>query len=213
MKLLFFDTETTGLPKSREPAYKGPNNWPHIVSISWVLQDGDRMERKSFIIRPNGWTIPEESTRIHGITHDRAVTEGSFLSDVMLQFLLVEHDYIIAHNLDFDLNVIINACLWDLGIAMPDFGRRFCTMKFSTDLLRLPLGNGRSGWKSPKLSELYKYVMNKDPQGQLHSSDYDTELLVEIVNNFRPFKAILGLLGPADIPVNETNQRTRTIIL
>jgi len=96
---------------------------------------------------------------------------------------------------------------------MPDFGRRFCTMKFSTDLLRLPLGNGRSGYKSPKLSELYKYVSNKDPQGQLHSSDYDTELLVEIVNNFRPFKAILGLLGPADIPVNETNQRTRTIIL
>jgi len=213
MKLLFFDTETTGLPKNRDPAYKGPNNWPHIVSISWVLQDGDKKERQSFIVRPNGWTIPEESTKIHGITHEHALKEGYHLSHVMLQFLLVDHDFIIAHNLDFDLNVVINACLWDLGIAMPDFGRQFCTMKFSTDLIRLPLGNGRSGWKSPKLSELYKYVTHKEPDGQLHNSAYDTELLVEIANTYRPFKAILGLLGPTEVTVNETNQRTRTIIL
>jgi len=41
MRLLIFDTETTGLPKSRQPSSKGPNNWPHIVSISWVILDAD----------------------------------------------------------------------------------------------------------------------------------------------------------------------------
>lgn len=41
MKLLIFDTETTGLPKSRKASTEGPNNWPHIVSISWVILDSD----------------------------------------------------------------------------------------------------------------------------------------------------------------------------
>jgi DNA polymerase III epsilon subunit-like protein len=132
----------------------------------------------------------------------------------MNEFLSIPHDYLIAHNLDFDFNVIVNACLWDLQLPYPRFGRQFCTMKLSTDLLRIPFGNGRSGYKSPKLKELYEYVMNRpvDPT-QLHNSLYDTELLVELVNNFRPFRAILGLLGPHEQIVNEGDQRTRTLIL
>lgn len=214
MKLLFFDTETTGLPKSREPAHKSPNNWPHIVSISWILQDGPmKCEQKSYIIKPD-WIIPGESIAIHGITQERAVRDGLYLRDIMNEFLAIPHDYLIAHNLDFDFNVIVNACLWDLGLPYPRFGRQFCTMKLSTDLLRIPFGNGRSGYKSPKLKELYEYVMNRpvDPT-QLHNSLYDTELLVELVNNFRPFRAILGLLGPHEQIVNEGDQRTRTIFL
>jgi DNA polymerase III epsilon subunit-like protein len=214
MKLLFFDTETTGLPKNRDPAHKGPENWPHMVSISWVLQDGSIIrERKSFIIKPD-WIIPEDSIRIHGITQERAVRDGFYLRDVMNQFLAIEHDYLIGHNIDFDLNVLVNACMWDLHLPMPRFGRQFCTMKLSTDLLRIPFGNGRIGNKPPKLGELYEYVLKKKPiQELLHSSMYDTDLLVEIVNNFRPFKAILGLIIPEQEEANETSQRTRTIIL
>ena len=68
MKLLIFDTETTGLPKNRQPAERGPDNWPHIVSISWIVLDTDtnkEVKRRSYIIQPNGWHIPEESVRIH----------------------------------------------------------------------------------------------------------------------------------------------------
>lgn len=214
MKLLFFDTETTGLPKNRDPAHKGPGNWPHMVSISWVLQDGHIIrERKSFIIKPD-WIIPEDSIQIHGITQERAVRDGFYLRDVMNQFLAIEHDYLIAHNADFDVNVLVNACMWDLQLPIPRFGRQFCTMKLSADLLRIPFGNGRTGNKPPKLSELYEYVTKKKPvQELLHSSMYDTDLLVEIVNNFRPFKAILGLIVPEQTETNETSQRTRTLIL
>ena len=87
-------------------------------------------------------------------------------------------------------------------------------MKMSTELLRIPYGNGRIGYKPPKLTELYEHALNKKPvQELLHSSMYDTELLVEIVNNYRPFRAILGLIVPEQQKENETNQRTRTIIL
>jgi DNA polymerase III epsilon subunit-like protein len=214
MKLLFFDTETTGLPKNREPAYKGPGNWPHMVSISWVLQDGHIIrERKSFIVKPE-WEIPDDSIRVHGITFDRATQFGFHLRDIMNQFLAIEHDYLICHNAEFDINVLVNACLWDLKIPLPRFGRQFCTMRMSADLLRLPMGNGRSGYKNPKLGELYEHVIKKKPvQELLHSSMYDTDLLVEIVNNYRPFKAILGLLGPDAVEANEASERTRTIIL
>jgi hypothetical protein len=76
------------------------------------------------------------------------------------------------------------------------------------------MGNGRSGYKNPKLGELYEHVLKKKPvQELLHSSMYDTDLLVEIVNNYRPFKAILGLLGPDAVEANEASERTRTIIL
>ena len=214
MKLLFFDTETTGLPKNRDPAHKGPGNWPHMVSISWILQDGNTVrESKSFIIKPE-WEIPAESTAIHGITQERAMRDGVPLKNVLAMFTSIEHDYIIGHNLDFDLNVIVNACLWDAVISMPRFMRQFCTMRMSTELLRIPYGNGRIGYKPPKLAELYEHVLNKKPvQELLHSSMYDTELLVEIVNNYRPFRAILGLIVPEQQKENETNQRTRTISL
>ena len=76
MKLLIFDTETTGLPKSRQPAYLGANNWPHVVSISWIIMDTNTNEilsKESHIVKPLSWTIPDESISIHGITNGHAM--------------------------------------------------------------------------------------------------------------------------------------------
>ena len=68
MKLLIFDTETTGLPKSRKPSKEESNNWPHLVSISWIILDSETNQiekERSYIVQPKGWIIPEESVRIH----------------------------------------------------------------------------------------------------------------------------------------------------
>jgi DNA polymerase III epsilon subunit-like protein len=75
---LIFDTETTGLPKARLPSSRGPNNWPHIVSISWVILDAHTnkvVDIRSFVIKPRNWTIPEDSIKIHGITQEKAEKE------------------------------------------------------------------------------------------------------------------------------------------
>lgn len=191
MKVLFFDTETTGLPKNREPAINGSHNWPHMVSISWVLQDdGKTIDSQSFIVKPN-WQIPEDSIKIHGITQQRAWRDGRPLKEIIERFFSISYDWIVAHNIDFDLNVLINACLWDLKMSVPRFGKQFCTMKNSIDICRIPMG---TRWKSPKLGELYEHIFNKKPiQELLHSSSYDTQLLVEIVEKFKPFRKILGL--------------------
>lgn len=206
MKILLFDTETTGLPKMRASAKEGPNNWPHIVSISWAILDADTNvveKTRSYVIKPNKWIIPESSTRIHGITTAQANEIGWPLKEVMDEFRDEECDVMIAHNMSFDYNVIMNAILWDLReTRMHPCMTRHCTMQLSRNMCKMP---SNYGYKNPKLSELYKFVTNKDPESlSLHSSSYDTEILTEIVQKSNELRSQMGL-PPAPVH-NTTNE-------
>jgi len=214
MKLLIFDTETTGLPKSREPAIKGANNWPHLVSIAWVVVENDKILKSEYhIVRPL-WDIPEDSTKIHGITKDKALAEGIPLSEVMTKFLEEPHDKLIAHNISFDYNVIVNAILWDLKlVVLPDFKPMFCTMEATRNIMRIPFANGR-GYKPPKLSELYAFILKKQAEPlQLHNSLYDTQLLAEIVINSSFLKSMMGLPISGNDNPNAAKKARTTLIL
>jgi DNA polymerase III epsilon subunit-like protein len=217
MKLLIFDTETTGLPKSREPAIKGSNNWPHLVSIGWTVLDTtenyNTITSGFRIIKPD-WEIPEDSIKIHGITQAKADSEGIPLSSVISEFLSIEHDVMIAHNMDFDYNVLVNAIVWDLKLgSLPDLKRRFCTMKSMQDVMKIPYANGR-GFKPPKLSELYEYVTTKKANvASLHSAQYDTELLAGIVKNSSYLQSLIGLDGRDLYNVNGGKKARTTLIL
>lgn len=195
MKVLLFDTETTGLPKTRNSAIKGPDNWPHIVSISWIILDADTntiLKKASYIVRPNGWTIPQDSIAIHRITNENAQLNGVPLSDAMYAFLNEEPDILVAHNADFDYNVLVNAIKWDLRMDPVVLDKPvFCTMKLSKNICRIP---SRYGFKAPKLSELYEFVMKKPPTaGSLHGSLYDAEILTEIVQSCNELRTPIGL--------------------
>lgn len=208
MRVLIFDTETTGLPTQRVGAKTGPNIWPHVVSIAWMVLDSDTnktLSQKSYIIKPVGWVIPEESTAIHGIMHRYAERYGAELGAVIDEFLAVDHDILVAHNLTFDENVILNAVMWDLGrrefqgLTKP----RFCTMTLSRDMCRLPYPSGYPGNKPPKLSELYEHVFHKKPtKSRLHGSFYDTKILCDILKTCAPIRSQLGLRVA---PHNTTN--------
>ena len=212
MKLLIFDTETTGLPKTREPAFKGENNWPHMVSIAWTVIDSDMKELRSeyHIVKPR-WTIPEDSIAIHGITQEKAEAEGKPLSTIMQLFLETEHDKMVAHNMNFDYNVLVNAFLWDLKMVTPDFKPRYCTMEFMRSIMRLPAANNR-GYKNPKLTELYEYVMKKKPEGTLHNAQTDTRLLTDIIKNSSLLQKMIGLSDELTIFPNAA-KKARVLIL
>jgi DNA polymerase III epsilon subunit-like protein len=216
MKLLIFDTETTGLPKSREPAIKGPNNWPHLVSIAWTLVDTSNYEpivSESFIVKPQ-WAIPADSTAIHGITQEKANAEGLPLSTIIEKFLEIPHDVMIAHNMDFDYNVLVNAIMWDLNLGtLPDFKRRFCSMEAMRNIMQIPFANGR-GFKPPKLVELYAYVVNKPIQAQkLHDARYDTLLLAEIIKTSTVIQMMIGLRDDVVNTANANKKARTTLIL
>lgn len=196
MKLLIFDTETTGLPKSRKLSKEEPNNWPHIVSISWVILDSltNKIEKeRSYIVKPMDWEIPEESVRIHGITAEKANSLGESLAKVLGELLAEEYDALVAHNMEFDYNVLDNAIRWDLKMAFTEIKKpKFCSMELSRDICNLKNLFGKP--KSPKLKELYHTAFGSNPQeDQLHNSFYDTMLLVKIIQEFEPLRAKMNL--------------------
>jgi len=214
MKLLIFDTETTGLPKNRQPAANGPNNWPHIVSISWIVLDTDsntELKTRSYIIRPEGWSIPEDSVKIHGITTDVAKEKGVNLYNALNEFVKEPCDGWVAHNLEFDMGVIVNAVLWDLGIQFPVTPqRKFCTMLLSKGICKLP-GYYANSYKPPKLKELYFHAFGRLPvETQLHNSMYDVRILTDIIKSYFPLRVAMGLVARSEI---KPDGRTLTICL
>lgn len=207
MKLLIFDTETTGLPKTRSPAEKNANNWPHIVSISWVILDSETnhiIKERNYYIKPNGWAIPEASINIHGITEEIAMQKGINLFDAMIEFVGEKCDMWVAHNLEFDINVIVNAVLWDLKLQFPVITqRKVCTMLLGKTICKLP-GMYKNSYKAPKLKELYYHVFKKYPDElMLHSSIYDVYVLTDIIKNCSELRHAMGLETTNEIKTDE----------
>jgi DNA polymerase-3 subunit alpha len=83
MKELFFDTETTGLPIKGAKYDTDFMSFPHIVQLSWYF-DG---QFKDFIIKPDGYEIPEDVSKIHGITNEIALKRGVSFDQVILSFI------------------------------------------------------------------------------------------------------------------------------
>ncbi len=75
---LIFDTETTGLPQNFNAPLSDSDNWPRMVQIAWQLHDenGELIENQDYIIKPEGYDIPFNATRIHGISTKMAQEQG-----------------------------------------------------------------------------------------------------------------------------------------
>jgi len=159
---LFFDTETTGLPRNWKAPVTDTNNWPRMVQIAWILSDknGNRIESKEYIIKPDGYNIPSDASRVHRITTQRAVDEGVNLLKVLKEFneLITKSDVIVAHNIDFDKMILGAEFVRNSIKSEFHFKPKLCTMKASTDYCRIP---GNYGYKWPKLSELHQVLFNE----------------------------------------------------
>jgi len=81
---LFFDTETTGLPQNWKAPVTDLGNWPRLVQLAFLFYDrsGTKISGGDYIIRPEGFTIPPDVARIHGISQERALREGQALRSV-----------------------------------------------------------------------------------------------------------------------------------
>ena len=177
---LVFDTETTGLPKNYQAPLDDFLNWPRIVQIAWSLYDSDghHWETSNYIIRPDNFVIPPESTKIHRITQARALEEGRPLREALNAFLrdAANAEHLVAHNIDFD-EKIIGAELAREKMVNP-FGqaRKLDTMKLAVDFCRLD--NGRGGYKWPSLTELYSCLFNNSfPEA--HDAVFDVRACAE----------------------------------
>jgi len=159
-KYVVFDCETTGLPSGRSN--------PHLVQLAWSVIgiDGTPIAERNYIVKPNGYSIPEASTSVHGITDQQARKDGVPLSHVIESFLLAadaEGVRLVAHNIDFDTRVI-GAEIEHVGFKSRFIDRpRYCTMRNTVDLCRIPRRGG--GYKWPSLQELHLHLFRQHFQG------------------------------------------------
>ena len=85
---LIFDTETTGLPKRWDAPISDTDNWPRCIQIAWQLHDelGNLIEHQDYLIQPEGFNIPYDAEKIHGISTELAAEEGITLEEVLAKF-------------------------------------------------------------------------------------------------------------------------------
>ena len=160
MNYLFFDTETTGLPKRYKAPYTQTDNWPYIVQLSWLLadQEGHVIKEADYIVKVDV-PIPIEASRVHGITNEISLEKGVDIKEVLKHFQedMKNATHLIGHNVHFDLPIVQCELLrneLEHQIKLPTF----CTMRSATDYCKIP---GNYGYKWPKLEELYQVCFSK----------------------------------------------------
>lgn len=156
---LFFDTETTGLPRRWNAPVTDVDNWPRLVQLAWIMYDdqGQILKSRDVIVQPNGFVIPPEASRVHGITTVIAREKGLPVQDVMTEFAeqVDAASALVGHNISFD-ECIVGAEFERLRMMTSLFLKpKYCTMKSSTDYCKLP---GKKGFKSPRLAELHQVL-------------------------------------------------------
>lgn len=155
-EIVYFDTETTGLPPKDAQWDIDYESFPHICQLSWIYKGRE----ENHIIRPDGWTIPKEATDVHGITTEYALEHGEDFGGVVGAFLVDCHEakLICGHNLYFDISIIKSELMRRdaYGQFADDAlfkGKRIDTMRPSMKFVDARFSNGRL--KFPNLTELY----------------------------------------------------------
>jgi len=170
---LFFDTETTGLPRNWKAPVTDLNNWPRLVQLAYLYYDnsGNKISGGDFIIKPEGFTIPTDASRIHGISTEKALSEGQSITSVLHHFdsLIKQANYLVAHNMSFD-EKIVGAELLRNGMPNSLHSKnKICTMERTTSFCAI---NGPYGYKWPKLSELH-YKLFRTGFDEAHNAAVD----------------------------------------
>lgn len=170
---LFFDTETTGLPVNWKAPISDFNNWPRLVQLAYILFDekGNKIEENDFIIKPNGFTIPKESSIIHGITTEKAIDNGHSIEYVLNIFykLIEKSHFLVAHNISFDEKIVGSEFLRINFENLIERKEKICTMEKTTNFCKL---EGPYGYKWPKLSELHNKLFGFDFE-EAHNASVD----------------------------------------
>src|SRR5690606_19019959 len=194
---LIFDTETTGLPKNWKAPITDSDNWPRMVQLAWQLHDerGALVSSGNYIVRPDGFAIPYNAAKIHGITTERAQRDGKPLCDVLAAFAvdLSRTKYAVGHNVEFDISVVAaeqfrDGCDHEILQQLS----KLDTKDLSVDFCQLPGGKGGK-YKWPTLTELHQKLFS-EPFADAHDAAYDVDATA---------RCFFGLITCAAIKVPE----------
>lgn len=195
MRIIVFDTETTGLPKIKIMNPDTLNKWPYIVQLSYIIYDtniNDIMDICDNIIKmKENIIIPEDSIAIHKITNEISLEKGINLDLVLNKFIidLNSSDLLVGHNISFDINMVkveLLRLIYDNNsnkseqeiknfknnlYFLTNFKNIYCTLDKSKELCNIKSIDkyGKEYIKFPKLVELHNTLFNSIPNN-LHNS-------------------------------------------
>lgn len=187
MKMVYFDTETTGL------------NPGQIAQLSFIVENNGEIEcAKNYFFNVD--TMEEGAQKVHGLSIEklREYSNGKTFKDCKDEIYNYFRDsLLIAHNIQFD-EKFIGVEFLRSGIKFNPLGSH-CTMNYFKDIMKIPARNTRYGkYKNPKLEELVDYynidkkkVMEYSSElygsGDItfHDSRYDTACMFVAVNVYR----------------------------
>lgn len=186
-KIAYLDFETDGLPVIQHDYIYHPDNWPNAVTVAVILKDYEtgNTERYSAIIKPVGFTIPDEMVKFHGISQEKAMAEGQDPKKVFAKVAeyINKADYVAGHNIEaFDLPILKKE-LHKLKMHYPE-KPAVDTKLYTSDLLQIPkksqIDIHNPTYKHPKLNELAEFLKTQERQGEdksiNHSAAEDLEI-------------------------------------
>ena len=163
MFVLVFDIETNGLPKSRKYPFNFTNfDNARMLELAYVIinTEGEIVKEVSHLIK-HDIEINIQNSHIHGIDMDMIQQYGANIEEVLdqLHINLENVDTIVAHNIEFDFNILLSELYRKYQKYMKTIGllytkNKVCTMMKGKKYMRIP--------KFPKLVDLYKHIFNED---------------------------------------------------
>ncbi|MEM1135605.1 MAG: DNA polymerase III subunit alpha [Bacteroidota bacterium] len=174
---LIFDTETTGLPKNYNAPVTDLDNWPRLVQLAWQLHGnkGELLSAKNYIVKPEGFTIPFNAEKVHGISTEMALKEGFPLKQVMEEFAqdVANSEVLIGHNVEFDINITGAEFIRSKVESKLMETDTIDTKNESVEFCALPGGKGGK-YKWPTLTELHQKLFGVG-FGDAHDAAYDVD--------------------------------------
>lgn len=182
--ILVFDTETTGLP-ARAGFEKLMPAWDlksyegcRVIQLAWCVyaRDGQLLRRRAVYIKPDGFVVPADSVKIHGITQERLFAEGVPIRVALKEFSgeLAGAGLVIGHNARFDVCALASEA-WRYGLndlaAAIEGAPVACTMRLAKEFCG---ARGQYGVKFPRLAELHAKLFGAEPAVQ-HDALADVE--------------------------------------
>ncbi|MGL4640560.1 MAG: 3'-5' exonuclease [Shewanella sp.] len=171
--LLFWDTETSGLPDFRAPS-DAPQQ-PHLVQLACLLceDNGDVKERWQTLVQPGaGASMHPKAFEAHGISLERARDEGidaAVAVDAMMD-MAGRATAMVGHNISFDVRIMritttrTHRFKWEPRIPTQ------CTMRMATPIINLPptpksVAAGFNKPKAPNLGECVRFFFDEELDG------------------------------------------------
>lgn len=176
MKMIFFDTETTGIRPGS------------ICQLSYILVDTSIKPTKT--IGKNIFFTVEyiepEAEQIHGFSVEKLyeLSNGKYFEDRLEEFLddFQNADILIGHNVNFDIKFL--KCELEGCGEFIEPKNVFCTMNYYRNICNLK--NSRNETKAPKLKEAIEFLNIKESNidaltkklfnetGNFHDARFDT---------------------------------------